>query len=112
MIDIINVTDENFEEEVIIKSMEIPVVVDFWATWCSPCLMLSPALEKFAEEYKEKFILVKVNVDDARVKSQEYNVMSIPSVKMFKDGKIVDEFVGAIPEDNVKEWLDKNLEEK
>jgi len=109
MVDVINVADENFEEKVIIKSMEIPVVVDFWAIWCSPCLMLGPILEKFAKEYEEKFILVKVNVDNAQVKSQEYNIMSIPCVKMFKDGKIVDGFVGAIPEDNVKGWLDKNL---
>ena len=112
MVDVINATDENFEEEVIIKSMEIPVVVDFWAIWCSPCLMLGPTLEKFAEEYKGKFILVKVNVDNARVKSQEYNVMSIPSVKIFKDGKIAYEFVVAIPKDDVREWLDKNLGEK
>jgi len=109
MVNIINITDEDFEEKVILKSMEISVVVDFWATWCSPCLILSPTLEKFAKEYNGKFILIKVNVDSARVKSEEYNIMSIPSVKMFKDGKIIDEFVGAIPEENVKEWLDKNL---
>ena len=106
-----DVTDQDFEEKVIIKSMEIPVVVDFWAPWCGPCHMLSPALEKFAEDYKGKFVLVKVNVDNARVKSQEYNIMSIPAVKMFKDGKVIDEFIGAMPESNVKEWLNKNLGE-
>ncbi len=101
---VINVTDEDFEEKVIIKSMEIPVVVDFWATWCSLCLILSPALEKFAEEDKGKFVLIKVNVDNARAKSQEYGIMSIPSVKIFKNGEVADEFVGAVPEENVKKW--------
>ena len=107
---VIDATDQDFEEKVIIRSMETPVVVDFWAEWCAPCHMLSPALEKFAEEYKGKFILVKVNVDNARVKAQQYRIMSIPCVKMFKDGNVVDEFIGAIPEFNVKEWLDKNLD--
>ena len=106
---VINVTDQNFKEKVIEKSKEIPVIVDFWAEWCQPCLMLSPTLEKLAEEYDGKLILVKVNLDKARTISMQYKVMSIPSVKMFKDGKIVDEFVGAIPEPNVKEWIDKNL---
>lgn len=107
---IINVTDRDFEEKVIEKSKEIPVVVDFWAEWCAPCHMLSPTLEKFAEEYDEKFVLVKVNVDNAKVKAQEYKIMSIPTVKMFKDGEIADEFIGAVPESNVRQWLDKNLE--
>ncbi len=106
---IINATDQDFEEKIIEKSKEIPVVIDFWATWCMPCLMLSPALEKLAEEYKGKFILVKVNVENARVKSQEYGIMGIPNVKMFKNGEVVDGFVGVIPEPNVRKWLDKNL---
>ena len=106
---VINVTDQDFQEKVIEKSEEIPIVVDFWAAWCMPCLMLSPALEKFAEEYKGKFTLVKVNVEQAPETSRKYAVMSIPSVKMFKNGEITDEFVGAIPESNIKEWLNKNL---
>ena len=106
---VINVIDQNFEKEVIEKSKEIPVVVDFWAEWCRPCLMLSPTLEKFAEEYNKKFVLVKVNVDQAPQASKEYAIMSIPNVKMFKDGKVVDEFIGVMPEDSVKQWLDKNL---
>ena len=107
---IINVTDRDFEKKVIEKSKEIPIVVDFWATWCMPCLILSPILEKLTEEYNGKFVLVKVNVDNAKVKAQEYKIMSIPGVKMFKNGKVADEFIGAIPEPNVKEWLNKNLE--
>ena len=107
--EIAEVNDNNFQEKVIEKSKEIPVVVDFWATWCMPCLMLGPVLEKLAEEYKGKFILVKVNVDVARETAMKYGIMSIPSVKMFKNGEIVDEFIGALPEGRVKEWLEKNL---
>lgn len=107
---VVNVTDEDFENKVIKKSEEIPVVVDFWSQWCPPCNMLGPILEKVAEEQKEKFILVKANTDEARTRALQYGVMSIPNVKMFKKGKIVDGFVGAIPEESVKEWLDKNLD--
>jgi putative thioredoxin len=105
----IDVNDANFEKEVIEKSKEIPVVVDFWAQWCGPCQMLGPILEKIAKEYDGKFILAKANVDEAKEKAAGYGVMGIPSVKMFKDGKIVDDFVGAIPEEAIKKWLDKNL---
>jgi len=105
----IEVNDGNFEEKVIEQSKKIPVVVDFWAQWCMPCLILSPILEKLVEEYKGKFVLAKCNVDEARNQATKYSVMSIPCIKMFKDGEIVDEFVGAIPEPNVREWLNKNL---
>ncbi len=105
----IDVNDSSFEREVIEKSKEVPVVIDFWAPWCAPCLMLGPVLEKFAEEYKGKFVLAKINVDENPQVSQGYNIMSIPSVKMFKGGVVVDEFVGALPELSIKQWLDKNL---
>lgn len=107
---IINAIDTDFNEKVIEKSKEIPIVVDFWADWCPPCTILGPVLEKVVEEYKEKFILVKVNVNQAQERSKEYKITSIPNVKMFKDGRIVDEFIGSMPEDSVKEWLNKNLE--
>ena len=106
---VIEVDDTNFEEKVIKQSARIPVVVDFWASWCMPCLMLSPILEKLAKEYKGKFVLAKCDVDEARENATKYSVMSIPSVKMFKKGDIVDGFIGAIPESNVREWLNKNL---
>ena len=108
---VMNVTDIDFKEKVIEKSKETPIVVDFWAQWCQPCLMLGPILEELEEELKGKFILAKINVDEASETSKQYSIMSIPSVKMFKQGKQIAEFVGALPKEQVKEWLDKNLEE-
>jgi putative thioredoxin len=105
----IEVDDNNFEKEVLEKSKEVPVVVDFWSQHCPPCLILGPILEKLAKEYDGKFILAKANVDQARTTAMKYAVMSIPSVKMIKKGEVVDEFVGAVPEESVKQWLDKNI---
>ncbi len=106
---IIDVNEPDFQEKVIERSKETPVVVDFWAPWCQPCLFLSPTLEKLAKEYDGKFILAKINVDQNRVVAQRYGIMSIPSVKMFKKGGIVGEFLGAMPEPHVRGWLNKNL---
>ena len=106
---IIDVNEPDFQEKVIERSKETPVVVDFWAPWCQPCLFLSPTLEKLAKEYDGKFILAKINVDQNRVVAQRYGIMSIPSVKMFKKGEIVGEFLGAMPEPHVRGWLNKNL---
>ena len=105
----IDVTDNDFEKEVIEKSKDTPVVVDFWAVWCMPCRLIGPVLEKLADDYKGKFILAKLNVDENPVTSNKFGIMSIPSVKMFKDGKVVDAFVGALPENAIRQWLDKNL---
>ncbi len=105
----IEVNDKNFDNDVIERSKKTPVVVDFWAKWCMPCLMLGPILEKLAKKYNGKFILAKMNVDESPLKSREYAVVSIPSVKMFKNGKVVDEFIGALPEHMVRQWLDKNI---
>lgn len=104
-----DINDNEFEKEVIEKSNKIPVIVDFWAPWCMPCLMLSPILEQIEKDYKGKFIIAKVNVDQNREKASEYGVMGIPSVKLFKKGEVIAEFVGAKPEQNVKDWLNKNL---
>jgi len=106
----IDVNDSNFEKEVIEKSKQVPVVVDLWAPWCTPCLMLGPILEKLVDEYKGKFILAKLNVDENPFVSQKYQVRSIPSVKLFKDGKLVDAFIGAIPEPQVRAWITKNID--
>jgi len=107
----IEVNDNNFEEKVIKQSSKIPVLVDFWASWCGPCMMIKPILENLAKEYKGKFVLAKMNVEDNQEIPQEYGIMSIPSIKLFKDGDIVDEFLGALPESQIREWLDRNLEE-
>jgi len=106
---IIEISDEDFQKKVIEQSKKIPIVVDFWAVWCMPCLILGPILEKLVKEYNGKFILAKMNIDKGRATSQKYEIMSIPSVKMFKNGKVVDEFVGSIPESMVRKWLDKNI---
>ncbi len=105
----IEATDGDFQEKIIERSKKVPVVVDFWAQWCTPCLMLGPIMEKLAKEYSGRFILAKVSVDNARSSAQAYGVMGIPSVKMFKDGKVVDEFTGVQPEAAIREWLDRNL---
>jgi len=102
-------TDRDFSEKVIEKSKKIPVVVDFYADWCPPCRMLAPVLEKIAQEYNGKFVLVKVNVDNAPNISQKYGIMSIPNVKLFKDGKVISEFVGNYPSGFIKLWLEENL---
>ena len=106
---LIEVNDSNFKEKVLDKSKETPIVVDFWAEWCMPCLMLSPILNSLTEEYKGRFILAKANIDDVKVVAERYKIQGIPAIKMFKNGKIIDEFIGAIPEHSIREWLDKNL---
>jgi thioredoxin 1 len=100
-------TDENFEKE--IQNNGKPVVVDFWANWCGPCNILSPILEKVAENYKEKIFFGKVNVDSAPLSSQKYNISQIPTVVLFKSGKPVSGFIGARPEEFIAQWLDENL---
>lgn len=109
MTNIIDVNDDNFEKEVIERSREILIVVDFWAGWCGPCLMLKPVLEKVAKDYEGKLILAKVNVEDSLALAEEFGISSIPVVKMFKEGKMVAEFSGAVPEKSIRDWLDKNL---
>ena len=103
----INLTDENFEKE--ITSAEKPILVDFWAQWCTPCLVLSPILEKLAEKYEEKLILAKVDLDAAPQISQKYGIEQIPTVILFKEGKPMSGFIGVKPEPVIKNWLEQNL---
>jgi putative thioredoxin len=102
-------TDANFDSKVLKSSMHTPVVVDFWAPWCNPCQLLGPVLEKLERQYRGKFLLAKLNVDENHAKSQEFGIRGIPAVKMFKDGTLVAEFVGSMPENSVRSWLDQNL---
>lgn len=105
----IEVNENDFEEKVIKQSKEVPVIVDFWAEWCMPCLMLGPVLEKIIEEYGGKLILAKLDANKNPGICQRYGIMSIPAVKIFKNGEVADEFIGALPEPQVKEWIVKNL---
>lgn len=101
----LDVTAANFQSVVIDGSRKVPVVVDFWAPWCGPCKSLKPILEKLAEEFQGKFILAKVNADDNQELAAQFGVRGIPDVKAVYQGRIVDEFSGALPESAVREFL-------
>ena len=97
----------DFAQHVIEESKHRPVVVDFWAPWCGPCKSLKPVLEKIAAEYGGKFLLAKINSDDNQELAARYGVRGIPSVKAFVNGQMVDEFSGALPEGEVRAFLDR-----
>lgn len=103
------VTSQNFDEAVLKKSFEAPVLVDFWAGWCNPCKILMPILAKLVEEYDGKFLLAKVDTDIERELAAQYGVRSLPTVKVFKQGEVVDEFMGAIAETQIKSIIENNL---
>ncbi len=96
---------ETFETEVLQKSLQVPVLVDFWATWCGPCKTLTPILEKLAAEYNGAFVLAKVDVDQEQQIAAAFQIRSVPTVFLVQNGQIVDGFPGAMPEGQLREFL-------
>lgn len=106
---IVTVTAENFQAVVLEGSFDRPVLVDFWADWCAPCRMLMPILANLAAEYRGRFILAKVNTEEQQALAAEFGIRSLPTVQLFKSGRPVDQFMGALPEGQIREFLDRHI---
>ena len=103
----VTLNEQNFDAEVL--KADLPVMVDFWAVWCGPCKVLSPIIEELAKDYAGKLKVGKVNVDENNTLAQRYGVMSIPTLKFFKAGKMIGEMIGAAPKAAVESELKKYL---
>ena len=101
------VTDESFKQDVL--EAPGPVLVDFWAEWCGPCRMVGPILDDIAKDYEGKLTIAKVNIDENPMTPNEYAVRGIPTMLLFKDGKLLDTKVGALPKTALREWIEGNI---
>ena len=104
---VLHVTDSTFDQSVLNAGM--PALVDFWAPWCGPCRIIGPLIEELAPNYEGKATIAKVNVDDNPGIAQRYGITSIPTLMMFKDGKLVDRAVGAMPKGELQKFIERNL---
>ena len=105
---LVEITDTNFEEEVL-KS-DVPVLVDFWAPWCGPCAIVAPAVEEIAEKYGGKLKVCKLNVDEAPRTASEYGIMSIPTLAVFENGKMVEKQIGVAPMSKLESMIELHLQ--
>ena len=103
-----DVTIDTFQHDVLEESMTTPVVVDFWAAWCGPCKHISPILEEISNE-KENLNILKLNIDENPVTPQKYNVRGIPTLMLFKDGKLIDTKIGSLPKSSLEDWISSYL---
>lgn len=105
--DVLELSDDNFDSE-ILKS-DVPALVDFWAVWCGPCRAIAPSVEALAGDYKGKLKVGKMNIDDHQITPQQYGVRSIPTLLIFKGGKVVSQVVGAVPKAKLEDEIKKHL---
>jgi thioredoxin 1 len=104
---LVHLTDTNYEEQ--ISKADKPVLVDFWAPWCGPCKAIGPLIEDIAETYKDRAVIAKINVDENQKAASTYGVRSIPTLILFKDGKIFDTIIGLVPKERLEELINKAL---
>ena len=104
---ILHVTDGNFEQDIL--KADKPALVDFWAPWCGPCKALAPAVDELAEAYQGRVVVSKLNIDDNPLTASKYGVRSIPTILLFKDGKIADTLIGLVPKERLEDFVKKAL---
>ncbi len=103
----IEITTENFDKEVL--QSKLPVIIDFWASWCGPCRMFTPIIEEVSEEFKGKVAFGKLNTDENSEIATRFNIMSIPTAMLFEHGKVKATSIGALPKDSFRKWVKENL---